>query len=181
MLDRRLGRRGLVPTEERRRVAEPGRGGIALPRQMRGAGLFQPGDERRSADGSAELCGPETQQPADRIGARAAEKETTMWQVTDAVIDAMAQMRDENNAQSDEGILLYFSPEGNLGLALAKPGGEDQVFARDGSPIVIIAADTVQTYEGVTLDLEEDENGIRLHLFQDEEGDESDAVEGDAD
>ena len=92
-----------------------------------------------------------------------------MWQVTDAVIDAMSQMRDDNNAQADEGILLFFNPDGNLGIALAKPGEEDQVFSRDGSPIVIIAADTVQTYEGVTLDLEEDENGIRLHLYQDED------------
>jgi Fe-S cluster assembly iron-binding protein IscA len=92
-----------------------------------------------------------------------------MWQVTDAVVDAMAQMRQENNAEADEGILLYFSPEGDLGLALAKPGEDDQVIAQNGSPIVIIAAETVQSYEGVTLDLEEDENGLRLHLFQDED------------
>ena len=79
-----------------------------------------------------------------------------MFQVTDAAVDRMAEMRDERDITSDQGMMLVIGENNQLAVAVGEPQEEDQVFERDGEPVVIVPAQLGPTLDGLVLDHSEE-------------------------
>ncbi|MER3438727.1 MAG: adhesin [Chloroflexota bacterium] len=89
-----------------------------------------------------------------------------MLRVTEEALDLLEQMRDANNAEENEGVLIFAGPQGELGMALSVPGEFDQVVERNGRVVVIVASNLAEILEGLTLDVEEGPEGTELHFHR---------------
>ncbi|CAN5783882.1 hypothetical protein BH23CHL2_BH23CHL2_34990 [soil metagenome] len=79
-----------------------------------------------------------------------------MFQITDAAVDRMAEMRSERDITSDQGMMLVIGENNQLAVAVGEPQDEDQVFERDGEPVVIVPAQLGPTLDGLVLDHSEE-------------------------
>lgn len=75
-----------------------------------------------------------------------------MVDVTDRALDELTTIREANNAQPGQGITLVVAENGDLSLALAWPEEQDQVFERDGEPVMIIPDALSDPLDGIVLD-----------------------------
>lgn len=87
---------------------------------------------------------------------RITAKGGSMFQVTDAAVDRMAEMRSERDITSDQGMMLVIGENNQLAVAVGEPQEEDQVFKRDGEPVVIVPAQLGPTLDGLVLDHSEE-------------------------
>lgn len=95
--------------------------------------------------------------------------------VTERALTALSAMRTASDAEEGESILLYLEEDGSLGLALAELEEGDNVIEQDGRVVVIVAEDLAQALDGMTLDVEINEDGNEVEFViveDDEEGDE---------
>jgi Fe-S cluster assembly iron-binding protein IscA len=79
-----------------------------------------------------------------------------MFQVTDRALDKMAELRDEQNAEEGQGLALVITDTQQLAVAVAEPDENDQVFERDGDPVVIVPAPMTDALDGLVLDYVDD-------------------------
>ena len=79
-----------------------------------------------------------------------------MFQVTDAAVDRMAEMRSEREMESDQGMMLVVGENSQLAVAVGTPEETDQVYERDGEPVVIVPARLEPVLEGLVLDHTDD-------------------------
>lgn len=75
-----------------------------------------------------------------------------MFQVTDAAVDRMAEMRSEREMDAEEGMMLVVGENSQLAVAVGTPEEEDQVYERDGEPVVIVPARLSPALDGLILD-----------------------------
>lgn len=75
-----------------------------------------------------------------------------MFQVTEAAVDRMAEMRSEHDTTGDQGMMLVINENNQLAVAIGEAGEADQVFEREGEPIVIVPAQLEPTLDGLVLD-----------------------------
>lgn len=75
-----------------------------------------------------------------------------MVDVTERALDELSTIREANNAQPGQGITLVVAENGDLSLALAWPEAQDQVFERDGEPVMIIPDVLAGPLDGIVLD-----------------------------
>jgi Fe-S cluster assembly iron-binding protein IscA len=75
-----------------------------------------------------------------------------MFQVTDAAVDRMAEMRAEREMEADQGMMLVVGENSQLAVAVGTPEAEDQVYERDGEPVVIVPARLEPALDGLILD-----------------------------
>ncbi len=75
-----------------------------------------------------------------------------MFQVTDAAVDRMAEMKSERETSDDQGMMLVIGENNQLAVAVGEASDNDQVFEKDGEPIVIVPAQLEPTLDGLVLD-----------------------------
>lgn len=75
-----------------------------------------------------------------------------MFQVTEAAVERMAEMRSERDTSDDQGMMLVIGENNQLAVAIGEANDDDQVFERDGEPIVIVPAQLEPTLDGLILD-----------------------------
>jgi Fe-S cluster assembly iron-binding protein IscA len=75
-----------------------------------------------------------------------------MFQVTEAAVDRMAEMRSEREIEPDQGMVLVVGEDSQLAVAVGAPQENDQVYERDGEPVVIVPAQLTPTLDGLVLD-----------------------------
>jgi Fe-S cluster assembly iron-binding protein IscA len=75
-----------------------------------------------------------------------------MFQVTEAAVDRMAEMRAERNMEPDQGMVLVVGEDSQLAVAIGTAQENDQVYERNGEPIVIVPAQLGPTLDGLVLD-----------------------------
>jgi hypothetical protein len=75
-----------------------------------------------------------------------------MFQVTDAAVNRMAEMRAEREMDSGQGMMLVVGENSQLAVAVGTPEEADQVYERDGEPIVIVPARLEPALDGLVLD-----------------------------
>lgn len=79
-----------------------------------------------------------------------------MFQVTDRALDKMAELREEQNAEEGQGLALVITDTQQLAVAVAEPDENDQVFERNGDPVVIVPAPMTDALDGLVLDYVDD-------------------------
>lgn len=75
-----------------------------------------------------------------------------MIDVTERALDELATIREANSPQPGQGITLVVSEGGDLSLGLAWPQEQDQIFERDGEPVMIVPQVLSEPLDGVVLD-----------------------------
>lgn len=104
-----------------------------------------------------------------------------MLYITDRALAALAAMRVTSKAREGESILLYMEEDGSLGLALAELEEGDNVIEQDGEVVVIVAEDLAEALDGMTLDVEESDDGESVEFviveLDEEDDDESDETQ----
>lgn len=75
-----------------------------------------------------------------------------MFQVTDAAVERMAEMRSERDINAEQGMMLVIGENNQLAVAVGEPQEEDQVYELDGEPVVIVPAQLGPTLDGLVLD-----------------------------
>lgn len=92
-----------------------------------------------------------------------------MIYVTDEALEALARLREANEAGEGEAILLYLEEDGSLGLALAELEEGDNVIEQDGQVVVIVADDLAEALDGLTLHVEPSGDEFEFVVVGDEE------------
>lgn len=75
-----------------------------------------------------------------------------MFQVTDAAVERMAEMKSERETSEDQGMMLVIGENNQLAVAVGEANENDQVFEKDGEPVVIVPAQLETTLDGLVLD-----------------------------
>ncbi len=75
-----------------------------------------------------------------------------MFQVTEAAVERMAEMRSERDTTDQQGMMLVIGENNQLAVAIGEANEDDKVFERDGEPIVIVPAQLEPTLDGLVLD-----------------------------
>jgi len=75
-----------------------------------------------------------------------------MFQVTEAAVERMAEMKAERDTSEDQAMMLVIGENNQLAVAVGEASENDQVFERDGEPIVIVPAQLEPTLDGLVLD-----------------------------
>ena len=75
-----------------------------------------------------------------------------MVHVTDTALDRLEAVRDENQLPPDQGIALVPHSSGELGFVAAAPQPEDQVFERDGKPVLVVPASFADALSNLVVD-----------------------------
>lgn len=78
-----------------------------------------------------------------------------MIDVTERALDELVAIKGASNPQPGQGISLIVDENGDLGLTLAWPDETDQVFERDGEPIMIIPEVLADPLDGVVIDYQD--------------------------
>lgn len=78
-----------------------------------------------------------------------------MFQVTDRALEKMAELRQEREAEADQGMTLLVTESQQLAVALGNPAEEDQVIEQDGEPILIVPAALHEALDDLQLDFTE--------------------------
>jgi hypothetical protein len=73
-------------------------------------------------------------------------------QVSDRALAIIDEVRGLSGAGEGEAIVLFREAGGGLGFTIGAPTEGDQVIARDGRPIVAVAADLAVPFDGCVLD-----------------------------
>lgn len=75
-----------------------------------------------------------------------------MIEITDRALDELETLRNASNPEPGQGIALVVTDSGELGFALTWPSENDQVFEREGEPVMIIPEVLSEPLDGVVLD-----------------------------
>jgi Fe-S cluster assembly iron-binding protein IscA len=75
-----------------------------------------------------------------------------MLQVTDRAMDVLREMREISGAAEGEGIVLYREDDGGVGFGVGSAAEADEVIAREGQAVVIVAEDLSPSLDGLVLD-----------------------------
>ena len=75
-----------------------------------------------------------------------------MFQVTEAAVDRMAEMKSARDTTDEQGMMLVIGENNQLAVAVGEASDEDRIFDRDGEPIVIVPAQLEATLDGLVLD-----------------------------
>ncbi len=78
-----------------------------------------------------------------------------MFEVTDRALDKMAELRQERDAEPEQGMTLLVTESQQLAVALGNPNEEDQVIEQDGEPVLIVPAALQESLDGLKLDFTE--------------------------
>ena len=75
-----------------------------------------------------------------------------MVHVTDTALDRLEIVRDENALPPEQGIALVPRAAGELGVVAAEPQPDDQVFERNGKPVLVVPAPFADEFNGLIVD-----------------------------
>lgn len=83
-----------------------------------------------------------------------------MLQVTDRALEKMDELREAREAEPEQGMTLLLTEGNQLAATLGTPAEEDQVFERDGQPVVIVPSTLTEALDGLVLDFDGDSFSI---------------------
>ncbi|CCF82687.1 adhesin [Nitrolancea hollandica] len=89
-------------------------------------------------------------------------------QITDRAMEKLEDLRDATAHEEGQGITLVMTEAGELGFAISSPRKSDQVFERNGEPVMIIPESLVEPLETVVLDYVETPEQTGFTLDQQE-------------
>lgn len=73
-------------------------------------------------------------------------------QITDRAMEKLEDLREATAHDDGQGITLVMTEAGELGFAISAPQESDQVFERNGAPVMIIPESLAEPLDAVVLD-----------------------------